>query len=160
MGAEAAFDPVALLRVLNRHEVQYVVVGGFAAAAHGVVRATRDLDVVVERSWDNAARLASALGELDARSVTEPGADLDQEALVRRADRRLETRFGELHVLHEVPGVPRFSGLTAEVIEVDGETMQVCSLDDLRRMKRAAGRDKDRVDLAELDELHGPASDA
>jgi hypothetical protein len=56
MAAERAFDPEAILRALNAHGVRYVVIEGFAVAAHGVVRATADLDVVVERSWENAAR--------------------------------------------------------------------------------------------------------
>lgn len=57
MAADAHFDPEAILRGLNRHAVRYVVVGGFAVAAHGVVRATADLDLAVERSWENAGRL-------------------------------------------------------------------------------------------------------
>ena len=70
MAAEAAFDPEPILRALNGHAVEYVVVGGFAVAAHGVVRATADLDLVVERSWQNAGRLADALQELEAADAT------------------------------------------------------------------------------------------
>jgi hypothetical protein len=51
--AEGGFDAVAIFRALNRHSVEYVVVGGFAVAAWGVIRATEDLDLVVEPSWDN-----------------------------------------------------------------------------------------------------------
>jgi hypothetical protein len=64
MTAEQEFDPEPILRALNDQGVEYVVVGGLAAAAHGVVRATAALDLVVERSWDNAGRLAAALVEL------------------------------------------------------------------------------------------------
>jgi hypothetical protein len=64
MPAERDFDPEPILRALAEHEVSYLVVGGFAAAAHGVVRATADLDLVVERSWENARRLAAALAQL------------------------------------------------------------------------------------------------
>jgi hypothetical protein len=156
MAAEPSFDPEAILRALNDHDVRYVVIGGFAVAAHGVVRATADLDVVVERSWENAAHMAGALEALGAHDVEEPDLPLNREVLVRRADRRFDTVFGQLHVLHEVAGVPSYGELTpAEVIEVGGERVPVVALDDLRRMKRAAGRDKDRVDLAELDALHG-----
>ena len=155
MAAEAAFDPEEIVRTLNRHAVRYVIVGGFAVAAHGVVRATADLDVVVERSWDNADALAAALGELGARSVAEPELPLTSEVLVRRADRRFETDAGALRVLNEVAGVPAYGDLAHELIEVGGERVPVAALDALRAMKRAAGRDKDRVDLAELDALHG-----
>lgn len=155
MAAEAAFDPEAIVRALNRHEVRYVVVGGFAVAAHGVVRATADLDVVVERSWDNAGALATALGKLNARNLAEPDLPLTSEVLVRRADRRFETDAGALHVLNEVAGVPPYGDLSHELIEVGDEPVPVATLDALRAMKQAAGRDKDRLDLAELDELHG-----
>ena len=156
MVAEAAFDPEAILRALNGHGVRYVVVGGFAVAAHGVVRATADLDVVVDRDWENVHALASALRELTARDVEEPDLPLSQEVLVRRADRRFETSAGALHVRNEVAGVPAYAELApGHLIEVGGEELAVATLSDLRRMKRAAGRDKDRVDLAELDAVHG-----
>ena len=155
MAAEPAFDPEAILRVLNRHDVRYVVIGGFAVAAHGVVRATADLDLVVERTWENAGALAGALAELEARNPSEPDLPLTEEVLVRRADRRFETDAGALHVLNEVAGVPAYADLMHDLIEVGGESVPVATLEALRAMKRVAGRDKDRVDLAELDALHG-----
>jgi hypothetical protein len=48
MGAEALLDAAGLIRILNEHRVNYMVIGGLAAARHGVIRATRDLDVVYE----------------------------------------------------------------------------------------------------------------
>lgn len=48
MEDDPAFEPEAILAALNARGVRYVVVGGFAVAAHGVVRATADLDLVVE----------------------------------------------------------------------------------------------------------------
>jgi hypothetical protein len=77
--------------------------------------------------------------------------------LVRRADRKLSTRHGAVHVLHEVGGVPGFRELgSPELIRLGDQTVPVANLADLRHMKRATDRPKDRVDLAELDELHGP----
>ena len=157
MAAEAAFDPEPILRALNGHGVAYVVVGGFAAAAHGVVRATADLDLVVERSWQNAGSLADALQELKAEDATGAKTPLTAEVLVRRADRRFRTAHGEVHVLNEVGGVPDYGELLpADQIRRGDQNVPVSSLTELRRMKRAAGRLKDRADLAELDALHGP----
>lgn len=150
---EQDFDPVAILATLNRHGVRYVVVGGFAVAAHGVVRATEDLDLVVERAWENAARLADALKELEARAEGGKGA-LRREALVRPADRELETRHGRLHLLHEVRGVPSYPDLLpAKELRIDDQVIPVCSIEKLREMKRAGDRPKDRIDLAELEAL-------
>lgn len=157
MAAEPGFEPELILRTLNSHGVAYVVVGGFAVAAHGVVRATADLDLVVERSWHNAGRLAAALRELSAEDATGVDTPLSTEVLVRRADRRLRTRHGALHLLNEVAGVPLYRELVpADNLQFGSETFTVARLADLRRMKRAAGRLKDRVDLEELDALHGP----
>lgn len=157
MSAETFFEPEQILRVLNARGVRYVVVGGLAVAAHGVVRATADLDLVVDRSWENAAALEQALRELGARDLDGGEAAIGQEALVRRADRRLLTRNGEVHLLHEVGGVPDYEGLQpAAEFEIDGVKFAVASLAALRRMKQAADRAKDRIDLAELDALDGP----
>ena len=60
-------DLQQLLVVLDRHGVEYLIVGGVAAIAYGAERPTRDVDCVVRRNQDNLERLASALRELDAR---------------------------------------------------------------------------------------------
>lgn len=57
------FNPEPILAVLERHGVQHVVVGGFAARMHGSLRPTRDVDVAPSTAPDNLARLASALRE-------------------------------------------------------------------------------------------------
>ncbi len=152
MAAEPTFDAVAIFRVLNRHHVAYVVVGGFAVAAHGVIRATEDLDVVVEQSWDNAERLGAALSELDAESATGASTPLTREVLVRREDRLFDTKHGPLHILNRVGTVPAYPDLLpAQAIEVDGERVLVATVEQLRTMKTGTGRTKDAVDIAELE---------
>ena len=158
MPADAVFDPERILLALNEGGVRYVVVGGLAVAAHGVVRATADLDIVVERSWENAAALADALRKLGGVDIEGSQHVLSREALVRRADRRFRTPYGDVHVLHEVSGVPEYAQLLPPDRYALGELIvPVATLAALRAMKRAAGRDKDRIDLAELDALHGPS---
>ena len=61
------FDPEEIIRVLARHGVRYVLVGGVAARLHGSPTLTEDVDVTPERSADNLGRLAAALGDLSAR---------------------------------------------------------------------------------------------
>jgi hypothetical protein len=61
--------------------------------------------------------------------------------------------------VNRMRGVPSFDELRRDEIRVEiapDAVAPVCSLDHLRAMKRAADRPRDRVDLAELDELHGP----
>ena len=71
---------------------------------------------------------------------------------------KLQTGHGEVHVLNRMPGTPAFADLGEEAMLVEiapGVEAPVCSLEHLRRMKRASDRPRDGVDLAELDELHG-----
>lgn len=149
------FDPVAILAGLNRHEVNLIVVGGFAVAAFGVARATRDLDLVVEAGWHNAGRLAEALSELGGRAADESRDGISQDALARRDNVKVLTRYGPVHLLQSQPGVPDFVQLQdgSEEREIGSVRFRVCSLDALRSMKEAAGRGKDLIDLNELDRL-------
>lgn len=154
MTDEARFEPEAILTALNAFGVRYVVVGGFAVAAHGVVRATADLDLVVERSWANAESLATALRSIDARDLDDRRSAISRESLVRRVDRRILTRHGDVRLLNRVDAVPPYANLSpARVIVLDGQRIPVASLDDLIAMKRAGGRAKDDLDLAELGAL-------
>ncbi len=61
-----ALDPTRVFETLNRHGVDYVVIGGFAVTAHGHVRATKDVDLAASDYPDNLQRLAAALSELGA----------------------------------------------------------------------------------------------
>lgn len=159
MASEPDFDAVAIFRVLNQHQVDYVVVGGFAVAAHGVVRATEDLDIVVDQSWDNADRLSTALIQLGAQHATDSTTPLTQEVLVRPEDRLFDTRHGQLHILNQVGTVPAYRDLIpAQLIEVDDQPVRVATKDQLRSMKTRTGRAKDRVDLDELEEADGTPS--
>lgn len=159
MTADAGFDPLAIVRALVRHDAPYIVVGGFAVAAHKVVRATRALDLVTERSWSAASRLAEALVELEARATSEPSVRWAPEVLVRPINLRIATAFGQIHLLNATSGVPPYPELDRTIVTVDGVGVVVASLAALRAMKHAAGRPKDLVDLAELDAVHGPEGD-
>ncbi|HLF44750.1 MAG TPA: hypothetical protein VJA46_14660, partial [Acidimicrobiia bacterium] len=70
----AEFDPVAALRVLVEHQVEFLLVGGVAARLRGAPMLTQDVDITPSTDRDNLERLAAALKELDARlrTATEP----------------------------------------------------------------------------------------
>ena len=91
----------ALLEVLERHRVQCVVFGGFAAELHGSVRRTVDVDVVPSVTSDNLERLAAALSEVRARIRTDGVLaglpfSLSGEAMVGMTMLNLVTAHGEL----------------------------------------------------------------
>lgn len=156
--AERPLDLGRLLETLARHGVDYVVIGGVAVQVHGHRRTTMDLDLVPGPSPENLRRLAAALGELEAvpRDPSPGGGEMsvaDPERLAIAAIvPPLSTRHGQLHILNQPKGGRPFGDLreAALVVEVDGLEIPIVSLDDLIRMKRAAGRPGDLEDVAVL----------
>jgi hypothetical protein len=65
-GGRRNLHPASLIEALERFEVDYVVIGGLAAIAHGAQRITQDLDIAIDRSAENCGRLIAALVSLDA----------------------------------------------------------------------------------------------
>jgi hypothetical protein len=156
MTAEPVFEPDRIVRALNDAGVDYVIVGGLAVAAHGVVRATRDLDLVPDGSETNMDRLANCLVGLGGRHPIHD--TLTGAALARPVSFKVTTEHGEVQILNRMHGVPPFEQLDHDrlTVEIAPDALApVCSLAHLRAMKRAADRPRDRVDLAELDQLNG-----
>jgi predicted nucleotidyltransferase len=150
-----AFDQI--LRRLSEAEVEFVVVGGLALGAWGVVRGTKDVDVVVGQEPENLKRVAEvavAAGGHVQRGEALLGTPFSIAAELASGEQMaIETDLGRLDIVQGLEGVPSFEELrsratTAEVLGVD---VAVCSVEDLRAMKRAAGRGQDLVDLENLD---------
>jgi predicted nucleotidyltransferase len=157
-----AFDE--LLRRLVEADVRFVLIGGLALGAWGVVRGTKDVDIVVDPDADNVSRLAEAMVEIGGTVQREDalaGSARSIAALLAEGQRVLvRTTVGVLDVVQGLDGVPTYADLLsrAERVEVAGMQLVVCSLQDLRAMKRAAARPRDLVDLADLDAAHGAES--
>jgi hypothetical protein len=156
--ASAEFDPLGILRVLSEHDVQFIVIGGVSGNLHGSTTLTEDIDVMYSRERGNLRRLASALAAIEA---TLRGAQAglpfkpDARTLSRGLSFTFETRFGPLDCLGEAAGGFTYDTLVrnAETYPIDELKIVTASLDDLIRMKRAAGRIKDRVEVENLSAL-------
>ncbi len=106
------FNPRAMLAVLDRHHVEYVVVGGFAANVHGAMRPTKDIDVAPATTTQKLTRLAAALRELRAgiRVDELPEGlpfDTSAAALEGMAMLNLRSQFGDLDLTLSPGRVPR-----------------------------------------------------
>lgn len=151
-----AYDPIAALGVLTRHGVRFVVIGGVAGRLWGSPTVTNDVDICYDRTRENLERLASALAEIDARLrgvEDDVSFILDAETLARGQNFTFTTTLGPLDVLGLPAGVRDFAELSANAAHFDlgeGLLVDVCDLEDLIRMKRAAGRPKDRIELEVL----------
>jgi hypothetical protein len=150
-----------MLRLLLDHSVQFIVIGGFSLSVHGIVRATKDIDIVPEPRRANLRRLAGALADLEAEplladdfSPGELGIRLGEEGLALGGNWVLRTRLGRLDVMQAVDGAPDYAGLRHRAVPAEVPNAGEClfaSLDDLIAMKLAAGRPQDRIDVASLE---------
>lgn len=154
----AATDYSALLAALDKAGVEFIVIGGLAATAHGSPRLTLDVDVVYARNDENLARIVAALKPLKPYlRGAPPGLPFEwSEATLKRGlNFTLTTSKGSLDILGEMIGGGDYDDLRPHTVEMRmfGRDVRVLSLDALIRAKRAAGRPKDLEVLAELELL-------
>jgi hypothetical protein len=154
----APFDPLSLLETLARHKVRFVVVGGIAGRLLGSPTVTRGLDICYARDAANLRALAAVLSELRARlRGVEPGLPFHTDARTLRAGDAftLQTDAGDLDLLGTPAGTDGYADLarTATLTDLGGVRVLVTAVDDLIRMKRAAGRPKDLIEVEVLGAL-------
>jgi hypothetical protein len=145
----------ALLEVLDRHAVDYLVIGGVAGIIHGSSYPTYDFDVLYARDDKNLERMAAALSELKVTLRNAP-ADLpfqiDARSLAAGSNFTFESKLGPFDILGHADGMRGYDAMRADSTSEDlwGVLVRTVSVDDLIRMKRAAGRPKDKAMAEEL----------
>ncbi|HUB08501.1 MAG TPA: hypothetical protein VMB50_15960 [Myxococcales bacterium] len=137
-----------LLRRLADHGVEFVLVGGMAAAAHGSSVVTEDVDICIRFDLATLERLLAALRDSHPRQRMRPQRDPlsdDPKTYLRWRNLYVVTDEGQLDVLSEVTGVGGLDDLLPRSDELDlgGFRCRVIGLDDLIRAKRTLGRPKD-----------------
>jgi len=157
------FDPLGVLRTLHANDVEFVLVGGLAAVAHGSPLATADIDITPNRRAGNLAKLATALRALNARlRVTDDpeGVPFPIDAAFLAAQPlmlNLVTDAGDVDLTFAPSGFPGgYDQLlpNAGIVHlVEEASTAVAALDDIIESKQAAGRDKDLAALPYLREL-------
>jgi len=152
-------DFLRLIRSLDQHAVEYVLVGGVALSLHGLVRATEDVDLFVRPEAGNVERLRQAL-----RSVWDDP-EIDRITV--------EDLAGEYPTIRYVPptGAPvidlishlgtelRFEDIEAEQVLLEGVRVRVATPRTLYRMKKDTVRPIDRADAEALREKFGLEGD-
>jgi hypothetical protein len=142
--------------MLVRAGVDFVVVGGVAIVVQANPRFTRDLDICYATDTPNLERLGALLVSLEARlrGVHEDVPFVPDARTLRRTQMlTLTTRDGDLDLLVDPPGSPSYPTLRrrADVVELAGALVRIASLEDLIKMKRAAGRPQDELDIESLE---------
>jgi len=147
-----------LLRLLSESGVEYIVVGGVAAFAHGSPRVTFDLDVVYSRTAENIRRVVTCLADYAPYPRGAPFGlpfHFDERTMNFGANFTLNTTLGPIDLLGEIAGGGSYEDLKpfARPAEVYGTTCLCLDLDKLIETKRAAGRPKDFEAIAELETI-------
>jgi len=152
------FDSAAIISVLNRHGVRYVVIGAFAAQLQGApIPRTRDIDLTPSSDRRNLERLSAALHELNAKIRTAEVSeglsfDHDGASLGEVQVWNLTSPHGDFDISFVPNGTEGYEDLArhARVIDADGQSIPVADLYDLIRSKEAARRPKDILHLPVL----------
>lgn len=134
---------------LNARSADYLIVGGYALAAHGHPRYTGDLDFWIGASEKNAERVMLALADFGFG-----GLGITQDDLAR-PDSVIQLGYppNRIDILTSIDGVSFDTCFSRPLqVVVDGLTLNFISLDDLKINKRASGRARDRADLEDLGE--------
>ena len=155
----AFFIPV--FKALNEANVRYVVVGGVATILHGYVRATTDIDLIVDLQVEEAERVINTL--TDAGYKPRVPVEAIEFADTKKREEWISSKgmtvFSMYHsvqpgltidlfVKHPIP----FNDLweRSQIFDVDDTDIRACSLDDLLKLKEMAGRDRDKDDIEKL----------
>ncbi len=159
-------DPGTIVRVLNKHQVRYVIIGGIAAELHDLpVPATIDIDLTPARDDKNLERLARAFDELEAGLYTAADAGTwfprtPVELWSQYDTLHLMTAAGPIDIVFTPDGAPSgYADLAAHTVsaELDGETVMIITVAKWEALKQATGRAKD---LEHLDRFYESRRDA
>jgi predicted nucleotidyltransferase len=148
------FDLGRLLGVLTAHEVEFLVVGGVAAALQGAPVTTQDVDIVYRIDEENIGRLLRALDELHAIARGDPRQLRFNETHLRTTGHKLTiTDAGALDVLGSIQDGLRYEDLasSSDELEVAGHRTRVLKLELLIDLKRSLARPKDLAMLPVLE---------
>lgn len=135
------------IQLCNEHEVKYLVVGGYAVGVHGYPRYTKDLDIAIEVTRENAIKTAVVIQEFGLASLGLTAEDFLKKNFV--------TQLGHepvrIDILNDVDGLT-FSQAweNRKVVEYDGVAINFVGLKELLVLKTIAGRSQDKTDLEKL----------
>jgi len=144
-----------LIACLIETDVDFVVIGGNAAAAYGSTVRTQDVDVCCDFSVDNLMKLQAALSDLHPvhrMPPARPPLKLTPETAADFKNLYLDTDYGQLDCLSSVEGVGDFAQVKRESVEValSEGPCRILSLDALIRSKQAMNRPRDREAVLQL----------
>lgn len=155
MAPAERFDFPQIVEVFNRHQVDYVVIGGMAAVLQGAPTSTIDVDALVRYERQNLKRLGGALRELGAQRST------DADSFITRIE-EFPTEAGTVDILRAAEGIGTYEDVVPNttLVMVEDEEVRTLDLPTLIQSKEATFGENDRYHLTHLyrlaDELGVP----
>ncbi|NEO86612.1 MAG: nucleotidyltransferase family protein [Spirulina sp. SIO3F2] len=140
-------DLKEFIELLNKHEVRYLIVGGYAVAIHGHPRYTKDIDIWIDRVPDNAQRIIQVLKDFGFGALglkAEDFLEIEQIIQLGYPPNRIDILTSPDGVEFDVCYPIRLES------EVDGITIKFIDLENLKKNKQASGRSQDLADLDNL----------
>lgn len=153
LGASLKLQP--LVETLERHAVDFIVIGGLAGIIHGSAHPTYDFDVLYARDERNLERMAAALRDLHVTLNNAPPDlpfQIDARTLAAGSNFTFDSDLGRFDILGYAEGMRDYEAVRKDSTREDlwGVPVRTASIDDLIRMKRASGRPKDKAMVEEL----------
>ena len=152
-----------ILRAFQKAKVKYILVGGIALNLHGALRATADLDILVEMSDENLAKIVSILRNrgYQVRQPVDPMGIADAEIRkdwIRNKHMKAFNFFKgreleEVDIIIDSPVSYAAASKQTKKIKIDGILLPLISIEHLIQMKRGTGREIDRLDVAQLKKI-------
>jgi len=136
-----------LLRELSVHKVNYVIVGAYAMAAHGTVRATGDIDIFVEPTPVNADAVIASLAAFGAPLSGVTADDFKTPGTIYQ----IGVPPSRIDILTDIDGLS-FAEAGVVNVEINDQLVPFLDLESLKRNKASSGRAKDKLDLELLEE--------
>lgn len=139
-------DFKAFLKLLKKHEVEYLLVGGYAVVYYGYPRATNDIDFWIATDSTNASKMVKVLHEFGFNKGVDESLFLETHKMTRLGHPPIR-----IEILTQIDGV-NFSDCYHRrlLTTIDGIEINIIGLEDLKKNKKASGRHKDLSDLENL----------
>lgn len=140
-------DFIDFIELCNQYELEYMVIGGYAVSIHGYPRTTKDLDICIKSSEENADKMISILKDFGFSTL-----NLVKEDFMKK---NFFTQLGfapvRIDIVNDLDAVPFDEAFTnRRVIDVMGLPVNFIGYNELLKVKEAAGRPQDLADVATL----------
>ncbi len=154
------FEIAEILEILSKYGVRFIVAGGVAVGLHGFVRATKDIDLVMDFSRDNIERFAAALSKIGfipkvPIKVSDLADSRKRELWIKEKNAVVMSFYNPSDLFFQIDIFlgKDFDCVTSVEKALRNLKIKVVSLDELIKMKKAAGRPTDIIDIKQLEKI-------